>query len=330
MKARWLIAAGAAVVLVVLAIVFVGYRTRRLKPAPVAAPVVTPAPPPLPANVTLSGTIQATKFINVQPPVDGTIEQFVADIGDDVAKGDILARIHNPKIAAQEEQSRLEGDTARNRVQQIEADLIGARLEVSRTEADTTRVQLELQKAQKEFERQQMMWKEGVTPRLTFEKADQDYKALKTQSENLIQLHRQAEDRISSLTQQLETAKKTAEKSARQNEGPQAGPSAGELTSPADGVITARQGKEGDRVTKSTDLFQMAVELQKLQVVIIPDAQNLPRIHAGQAVNVEIKDFPGIAHGTVREVKAGQATIAFPSPGPGVRPGMTAQVTITF
>jgi len=329
MKARWLIAAGGAVVLVALA-VFVGYRTRRPKQAPVAAPVVTPAHPPLPANVTLSGTIQATKFIKVQPPVDGTIEQFVADIGDDVAKGDILARIHNPKIAAQEEQSRLEGDTARNRVQQIEADLIGARLEVSRTEADTTRVQLELQKAQKEYERQQVMWKEGVTPRLTFEKAEQDYKALQTQSENLIQLHRQAEDRISSLTQQLETAKKTAEKSARQNEGPQAGPSAGELTSPADGVITARQGKEGDRVTKSTDLFQMAVELQKLQVVIAPDAQNLPRIHAGQAVNVEIKDYPGIAHGTVRDVKAGQAVVDFSSPAPGVRPGMTAQVTIAF
>ena len=330
MKARWWMAAGAVVVLTAVIVGVVSYRTHRPKPTPVAAPVQTPAPPPLPAELTLSGTIQATKFIKVQPPVDGTIEQFVADVGDDVAKGDVLAKIRNPKMAAEQEQGKLDGEIAKNRVQQIEADLIAGRLEVSRTEADTTRVQLELQKAQKEYERQQMMMKEGVTPRLTFEKSEQDYKALKTQSENLIRLHRQAEDRVISLTGQLETARKIIEKSASQHEGPQAGPAAGELTSPADGVVSARQGKEGDRVTKTSDLFQLAVELQKLQVAITPDAQTLPRIHAGQGANVEIKDFPGIAHGTVREVKAGQAMVDFPSPAPGVRPGMTAQVTIAF
>ncbi|HEV2691176.1 MAG TPA: efflux RND transporter periplasmic adaptor subunit [Bryobacteraceae bacterium] len=328
MSVRWWAAGGGVILLAALAAGFYGYRMRHAAPAKVA-PVVKVAPPPLPTEVTLAGTIQATKIIKVGAPVDGTIEQFVSDVGDDVAKGDVLARIRNPKVAAEQEAARLNGEQSRNRVQELDAALIGARLEVSRSEADATRLQLELSRAQKEFERQQMMYREGVTPRLVFEKAEQEYNSLKTQTENLAETRKKAQERVASLTKEWEAAQKAAEKSASRIEGAPAGAAAGELTSPADGVVVARRGKEGDLVTtKITDLFQIAVDLEKLQVVVAADAQTAPRIHAGQTVAIEIKEFPSTAQGTVREVKGGQVLIDFPSPAPGVRPGMTAQVKI--
>jgi len=329
MRVRLLLA-GAGVVVLAAVGAFVSHRMRHsvpAKPAPVAKPVLQP----IPTEVSLSGTIQATKVIKVGVPVDGTIEQFVADVGDDVAKSDVLARIRNPKVATQQEEQRLNGERARNKVQELEAALIGARVEVSRSEADATRVQMEVGRAQKEFERQQMMMREGVTPRLVFEKAEQDYNALKTQAENLAETRQRAQERVASLTKELEAAQKNAEKDAKEMERAPGGPGEGEVISPADGVVLVRRGKEGDVVTKKmTDLFEIAVDLGKLQVVVTPDAQTVPRIRTGQTAAIEIKEFPSTAQGTVREVKAGQVAIEFPSPAQGVRPGMTAQVKIKF
>ncbi len=329
MRVRLLIAGGGVVLLASLGAFFT-YRIRHSVPAK-AAPVVKLVLQPIPTDVTLSGTIQATKAIKVGVPLDGTVEQFVADVGDDVAKSDVLARIRNPKIAMQQEEQRLNGERARNRVQELEAALIGARGEVSRSEADATRVQMEVGRAQKEFERQQMMMREGVTPRLVFEKAEQDYNALKTQSENLADARQKAQDRVASLTKELETAQKAAEKGAKEMERAPGGPGEGEVISPEDGVVLARRGKEGDLVTKKiTDLFELGVDLGKLQVVVMRDAQASPRIQPGQTAAIEIKEFPSTAQGTVREVKAGQVWIDFPSPAQGVRPGMTAEVKIKF
>ena len=329
MRVRLFVAGGGVILLAAVG-AFVSYRVRHSVPAK-AAPVGKLVLQPIPTEVTLSGTIQATKVINVGVPVDGTVDQFVADVGDDVAKSDVLARIRNPKIATQQEEQRLNGERARNRVQELDAALIGARVEVSRSEADATRVQMELGRAQKEFERQQLMMREGVTPRLVFEKAEQDYNALKTQAENLAETRQRAQDRVASLTKDLDAAQKAAEKGAKEMERAPSGPGEGEVISPADGVVLARRGKEGDPVTrKIADLFQLAVDLGKLQVMVMPDAQAAPQIRVGKTASITIKEFPSTAQGTVREVKAGQVWIDFPSPAQGVRPGMTAEVKIKF
>ncbi|HYL79009.1 MAG TPA: efflux RND transporter periplasmic adaptor subunit [Bryobacteraceae bacterium] len=329
MRVRLFVAGGGVLVLAAVG-AFVSYRVRHSVPAK-AAPVGKLVLQRIPTEVTLSGTIQATKIVKVGVPLDGTVEQFVADVGDDVAKSDVLARIRNPKLATQQEEQRLNGERARNRVQELDAALIAARVEVSRSEADATRVQLELARAQKEFERQQMMMREGVTPRLVFEKAEQDYNALKTQAENLAETHQRAQERVASLTKELEAAQKAAEKGAKEMERAPGGPGEGEVISPEDGVVLARRGKEGDPVTKKMpDLFELGVDLGKLQVVVTPDAQSAPQIRIGKTAYIAIKEFPSTAQGTVREVKAGQAWIEFLSPAQGVRPGMTAEVTIKY
>jgi multidrug efflux pump subunit AcrA (membrane-fusion protein) len=331
MSVRWWVAGGGVILLAIWGAVSLGNLGRQSATVRVVVTPVKPAGPPTPTEVTLTGIIQATKIIKVAAPVDGTIEQFVADIGDDVAKGDVLARIRNPKVATEQDAARLNGNQARNRVQELEAAVIGARLEASRSDADATRTQMEIGRAQKEFERQQTMMQEGVTPRLVFEKAQKDFETLKTQAADLTASQKRAQERAASLARELDLARKAAEKSARRMEGTPEGVEAGEVTSPADGVVMARRGKEGEAVSKTkSELFQIAVGLEKLELVLTPDAPTAARLRPGQTVTVEIKEYPSMAQGTIREVKSGQALIDFLSPAPSVRPGMTAQIKLKF
>jgi HlyD family secretion protein len=326
MGRKRLVAATAVAVIVIAGTVLL-YRKPHApppKPAPVA-PVVVALPP----EISIAGKIEATKVVNVPVPVDGVIEQLIADVDDDVVVGDVLARIKNPKIAAAQQKSEDVAGNARSRVAELETALIGAELEASRSEADATRAKLEFEKAEKTFEREKMLMSEGITPRLVYEKAEREYNTLKAQTQDLSEAATKAAARLASLKTELESARKAAEQRANDSDNAQSTIMAGEVRSPAEGVVIARRGAQGDPVTrKMKDFFQIAVNLTALQVAAAPRPQELQRIHAGQTAAIAIADTPGLTPGKVREIKAGQVFIDFTSPSLSTRPGMDAQVKI--
>ncbi len=319
-------AVAGAGLLAIAAAAFFALRGSHTAHPMVTQPVQAVAPQPAPAEISLSGKIQATKVMNVAAPVDGAIEQFVADVGDDVAEGEVLARIKNMKLENAQEKLQLEVERAQNQVSGLEAAVRNARLEVSRSEADAARSKLEFERAEKEYAKQQMMIREGVTPRVVFEKAQQDYNRLRVESESMADVATRAAERVAALTRELESARKNftqRQMALEQSGGEEA---TGEVYAPADGVVIGRRGQQGEQVTrKMADLFQVAVELNALEVVVPADAS---RMHVGQAAAIDVKDVPGTIAGKVREIKAGQAFVAFSSPSTAIRPGMMAQVKI--
>ncbi len=232
---------------------------------------IAPAPPAVvrtPLEIALTGIVQPANIVSVPVPVDGTIEEFLAAVGQHVSEGEVLARIRNPRLAAAERTAQLDAEQARNRLQQLEAGLIAARLEVSRSMADATRIQSELDKAEKAFERQQTMFREGVTPRLAYEKAEREYNALKAEASKQAENARKAPELVNSITAQLDPARKEVAQKSSDLEDAQAESAVGEVNSPTDGVVTARRGKQGEQVTPATpDLFQIAADPQALEVV---------------------------------------------------------------
>jgi len=325
MERKWPIPAAVGVLLIAGAVFL--YRKSH-------APPPKPAPPPpvvvaLPAEISIAGKIEATKVVKVPVPVDGVVEQLVADVDDDVVVGDVLARIKNPKIAAAQQKSEEVAGHARNRVAELETALIGAELEASRSEADATRAKLEFEKAEKTYEREKMLMSEGITPRLVYEKAQQEYNTLKAQTQDLSEAAKKAAGRFTSLKAELENVRKAAEQRATDTDHAQSTMDAGEVRSPAEGVVIARHGQQGDPVTRAVkDFFQIAVNLTALQLVVTPQPQELQRIHAGQTAAIQIADTTGSTPGKVREIKASQVFIDFTSPSLSVRPGMNAQVKI--
>jgi multidrug resistance efflux pump len=297
---------------------------------PALAPASTiPAAAPAAPEIAVSGQVQAANVVNVPAPVDGTVEALMADVGDVVIEGKLLARIKNPKLASAEAIAQSEAESARNRISELEAALIAARLEVSRSEADQMRAKTEFEKAEKEFKKQEQMFRQGITARLVYEKSQQDYNALKADSERLAEAAKNARNHVASLTDELQAAPKDLEQKKAALDEARAESGAGDVRSPAEGIIVARCCQVGESVNSaSSNLFQIAGDLTALQVTASADSATIERIHPGQIAVIEIPSVQATIQGKVREVQPEQVIIEFSSPTPGVRPGMTARVKI--
>jgi multidrug resistance efflux pump len=291
--------------------------------------VSPPAPAPTAVEITVSGQVQAANVVNVPAPVDGTIDELMANVGDVVIEGKLLARIKNPKLATAETEAQSDVERQRNRIGTLESAVIAARLEVSRTEADQTRVKQELEKADKEYQRQESMFRQGITPRVVYERAQQEYNAYKADSEKLAEVAKDAANRVSSLTDELQTARADLDQKKGAVDQAHAESGSGEVRSPAEGIVVARCCQVGESVTgASTNLFQIAGDLTQLQVAAFADAATIEKIHPGQMAAIEIPSVSGTIEGKVREVKPDQVIIEFSRPNQSVRPGMTARAKI--
>lgn len=295
-----------------------------------AKPAASNTPVPVTANeITLQGTIQAKSVVNIPVPVEGILDRMLADVGDSVYEGQLLASIKDSKLETADQTAQADAAKAQDRVADLESALIAARLEGSRSRADATRAKSEFERAEKAYLRQQMLVREGATPRLVFEKAEKEYNSLKADSESLEQIAQKAEERVSALTAELSTARNIAQAKAQDADEAKAELAAGEVHSTVDGLVVGRRGHAGDPVNRSMpDLFQIATHLSSLEVLLTPDSKLLPVIKSGQPALVQIAEANGGIAGTVREIKAGQVFVDFTSPSPDVKPGLTAQVKI--
>ena len=289
---------------------------------------VAPKVPAL-AEVTLSGVAQPRTIVNIPAPADGLVTRFMANAGDDVFEGELLAQIKNPKLESAAQAAQETAARSQAHVADLENALIAARLEASRARSDETRVKAELGPAEKNYQTQKELNDQGATPRLTFEKAEKDYQSLKADSETFAKAATVAEDRVASLTSELEEARKTAQAKSQAADEANADLGAGEVHSTVDGVVLGRKGQAGEPVSRDTqDLFQIGTGFDKLQVAVTPDPKSLARIRVGQGVTIVAADLAAPIQGSVREIQAGSVMIDFTNPTGGVKPGQPVRVKI--
>ena len=224
----------------------------------------------------------------------------------------------------------MELENAQTRVTSLESNIIQARLEASRAAAEATRARLELDRLQRQYDRQRLLLKEGATPRLVYEKIEKEYLAAKAEYESARDISANADQRVSSLSRQLEAAKRTLEEKTDDLETATAALAAGEVHSPVDGIVVARRGEPGAEVTRDwKDFIQIATDLGDLRVTIEPEPPVLARLQIGQPALIFITEAGNEPlSGTVTEIKDTKVIIDFRSPTPDVKPGMTAQVRL--
>ncbi|HMF74345.1 MAG TPA: efflux RND transporter periplasmic adaptor subunit [Bryobacteraceae bacterium] len=324
----WLVASAA----IILAAIGAGALTvlwrEHAKPAQKAA--VAPVAPAIGSDVSLEGKIQALRVVEVPAPVEGTVDVFHVDIGQEIFEGQLLAQINSNSLTGAEEHATQLADRARDRLNDLEASIIAGRLEASRARAVASRLKSEYDRSEKFYQRQRMLLGAGATPRLVFEKAEKEYLTNQAESASAEALAQQVESRVDSLLKEQDAAKKTLEERTHELEAAKADLAASEVHSPVDGVVVGRRGNAGDDVDRSMkDLFRIATDLSQLAVVVEPPAPVLARIHPGQTAVVtvsEAQNEPLAAE--VKKVENGQVTVEFVSPDPAVKPGLTAQVRI--
>jgi multidrug resistance efflux pump len=328
LQGKWLLFGGVVVLLAVAAGAVVWWRNQQ----PGGQPTVAPPPTAFTGDqISLPGKVQAVEVVPVAAPIDGLVQEFLVDVGDEVSAGQLIARIRNSKLDAAVEAATAEVEKLKARQTNLEGAIIAARLEASRAEAEASRAKTEFERLDKVFQRQSMLMREGATPRLAFEKAQREFQQAKADHESLGAVAKAAAERIESMQKDLDSVKKLLESKTEEMESAREDASGGDLTSPVDGLVVGRQGAVGEETNPTVEnFFRIAVNLTVMQVEVEPPPPVLAKIKAGQAAMIHIAEAPDDVPGTVREVAGQKAIVEFVSPTAAIKPGVSAQVTIKF
>ena len=294
------------------------------------------APPPVTpviasgAELTYTGVISARELLLVAAPVEGTLEALEVQPGQEVFEGQLLGRIRNESLDGIRTAAQEQLEAAQSKVTNLESALLASRLEVSRASADASRAQGEYDRMSKAATRQQMLYREGATPRLTFEKAMKDADGARAEYEGLRELARRAEERIKDQTSDLEAARKTLEEREKSLEAAQSDLAAAEVHAPADGVLLASRAQVGDTVHAGMeDLFQISTNPLKLKVTIEPEPPVLAKLRTPLPTAVLVAELPlSSIEGELVEIKDGKVTVNFDAPDPAIKAGLTATVRV--
>jgi len=268
---------------------------------------------------------------SVPAPIEGKIESFHAEPGDEVYEGQLLAQVRSAALDTVEERAALDAESARTRLGNLEAALSTARLEAARADADAGRARSEHDAASKIWQRQKLLLSEGATPRLAAEKAAREFEGTKRDAEALATLASIAQSRVEALRSDLEAARKALDDKTQELEQARADVATGDVHSPVNGVIVGRRGQPGEEVNRAmTDLFQIATDMSRLEVVLEPPPPALARFRTGQPATVTVAESATALAGQVKAIDSGKVTIEFANPDPAVKAGLTAHVRIVF
>jgi multidrug resistance efflux pump len=314
----------------VIAGVGAGALSHRFRKAPPPAAPVSAASIVQSNEISIPGTIRAQHVTKVGATIEGNIEAFLADVGDEVFEGQVLARIGSAGLETTREQASNAVDYAQQQVSVAESALNGARLEASRAEADLARSRLQVDRTQKVFERQSTLHKAGATPQLKYDAASQEFEAAVKDFEIMDNASRAAHDAIQNATAQVATAKQDLAAKSQELEGAQGAFESAEVRAPVPGIIVGRKGEAGKSARDYGDeLFQIATDLFSLEVVAEPKPDDLKRIHPGQQALVLVLDLQSSGlPAVVREIQGTNAIVEFSSGVPAIKPGMRADVRV--
>lgn len=323
MARKWIIAIGAGLVVVVIAVMIArrGHPSRTTAAATVRVTAE--------ATETYTGRVAPRNIITVAAPVEGILESWSVEPGQEVIKDQLLGRVRVPKLEAAERQAQADLDLLQARAASMDAAQMAAKLEISRAEAEQSRARSEVDRLQKVYEKQKGLWDLGATPRLTFEKAQKDYNDAKEAAERSDLAAKAAADRAASIAQQREADDQAVVEKTRALEKAKADLGAGDLHAPADGMVIVHKGQAGEPVDPSVkDLLEIGTELTQLQVTIAPSPSEIARMRAGGAATVRLGDDE--FSGTVREIRGQEVIVDFSTSAPVTKLDRTAQVRIKF
>jgi multidrug resistance efflux pump len=326
MRGKWVLL-GVAAVLAGIGGGALSLHYRRLAPQPVptsGAAVI--------ANheITLQGKIRPQHITSVSAPVNGLVETVLADVGQDVYAGQVLARVGAQGLESAREVAAANLDRAQEQVGKAEAAVNSARLEQSRADADFERAQVALDRTERAYARQRTLVTQGATPRLTFERAEADYQSALKDHEVMDAAVRAAREQQQSALQDVAANKKIVEDRAQQLEEAQTNLQSAEVHSPVDGTVVGRKAEAGKPAMEAGDeFFQIATDLYALEVIVESRPEDLRRIHPGQPALVLVLDLESQGMpGAVKEIKANQVVVEFNSNTPAIKPGMQADVRL--
>jgi multidrug resistance efflux pump len=228
--------------------------------------------------------------VRVGSRIPGRVERLEANIGDRVARGDVIARLEPAEYDALVAQRQAELRVAQGRLAALEALDPG---EVARAEAELSRWEATARRAAEEWERFRTLLETGSVARSEADAAEERHLVAAAQREearNTLELLRRgnAEARLQG---RAEVDRAQAAATAAEVER-----SFTVLRSPIDGVVASVATQEGETVAAglSAPTFVTIVDLDRLQVDAYVDEVDIGRVEVGQRVVFSVDAYPAM------------------------------------
>ncbi len=256
---------------------------------------------PIHASVSATGAVNPVATVQVGTYVSGPITEIAADFNTPVAKGQLLATI-DPR-------------SFRVRVDAATADVANARARLTKDEADVA-----LQDAT--LRRTRDLHGQGIVSESDLDLAVSRARQARAQVELDRAEIRSSEARLHEAEVNLAYTS---------------------IVSPVDGIVVARNVSVGQTVAatfQTPTLFLVAEDLTKMQVSASVSESDIGSVAADQPVTFTVDAYPGTTFpGRVAQVRSAPVTVQnvvtyevlvhVDNPGLRLKPGMTANVTIT-
>src|SRR5690242_19341742 len=307
-KTKWLILAGIAVVIGVIAAITL---SRNGQPQNFTAKVERGE---IRDVVEATGMINAVITVQVGSQVSGVIAKLYVDFNSQVHKGQVVALIDPALLQGALLQATADYENAKANMVAAKANLDKAKAGMVQTRAD--------------YDRTVGLTKDGIMSEQQLDLAKANYDSAKAAVGGAEATVAQAEAQ--------ENQKKAAVEIAQTNLNYTV------IKSPIDGTVVARNVDVGQTVAASLQaptIFTIAQDLAKMLVYAKTDESDVGNIKVGKPVTFKVDAFPKETfHGVVSQVRMNATTVQnvvtydtiveFANPELKLFPGMTAYVTI--
>ena len=308
---------GVVVVAVLATIVIISVIASR-KEEPEVVTVKLEVRPELKQTVTASGEIRPIRYIKLTSEVPGRIEEIYVNPGDQVTKGKPLVRIDPTQLQSSQDaqwaatQASLNDvQNARNAVTQAQQALIvaeasveSAKQQVIALQTNVDRAQVALNAAQRELKRFTELVESGVSSRLEYDRARDDFDnakiALETAKANLEAQKisvREATERANQqriAVKEAQTSIKSSEMRASQQQAMLRGQTSqrekATQLSPLTGVVAdipTRVGEYAVSQLSTTPLMTIA-DMSQINVEVNVDETEINNVQVGQEAKVKV------------------------------------------
>lgn len=307
-KTKWLILAGIAVVIAVIAAIGLN---RNGQPQHFTSKVERGE---IHDVVEATGMINAVITVQVGSQVSGVIAKLYVDFNSRVQKGQVVALIDPALLQGALLQATADFENAKANLVAAKANLDKAKAALVQTKAD--------------YDRAMGLTKDGITSQQQLDLAKANYDSANASVGGAAANVAQAEAQVS----QKDAAVKVAQTNLDYTV----------IKSPIDGTVVARNVDVGQTVAASLQaptIFTIAQDLTKMQVYAKTDESDVGNVKLGKEVSFKVDAFPkDTFRGVVSQVRMNATTIQnvvtydtiidFDNPDLKLFPGMTAYVTI--
>ncbi|WP_338441389.1 efflux RND transporter periplasmic adaptor subunit [Synechococcus elongatus IITB4] len=261
-------------------------------------------------TVTASGSIVPVRTVNLSPKTAGLLVEVLVEQGQRVEQGQLIARMDNRDLRAQQTQARASLAAAQAQLQELRNGtrpevLEQARESVRQAQAAAQQAAARRALAQQELKRQEALVGEGAIARQTFDRALTDAAETDAALQQAIGRLRETERRLQELQngprpETIQQAEARVGEAIGRLQAVEVQLADTEIRAPFAGIITQRYADPGAFVTPTTSASATAsatstsiVALAEgLEVLAQVPEVDISRIRVGQSVQVRVDAFP--------------------------------------